>query len=149
MAKTAYGSTRVVLGIAEVLLWIASVIVAIQALIALGDRDSEMMFAPMMGVAFGGVVSACLLRVSRAILDIADCQRAVAAATLPADALPFAADAPAPLSGNRVRDWTPGTDETYGGYRIEARSDHVQVEGRYFDSMKAAKAHIDTLPNRE
>lgn len=145
MPTSSYSTTRLILAFVEIVTWIGAAIFLVQAFVAMSSRHEEAFAAPLFGMAFASVVSACVLRIGRAILDIADCQRAVVAHTLPRDAIPAALTQTTSeaLPDGRIRDWTPGETISYGEHKIIGHATHVEVDGRKFDSMREAKDRLD------
>lgn len=145
MPTSSYSTTRFILAFAEAITWIGAVIFLVQAITAMSSRYDDAFAAPLFGMVFASIVSACVLRIGRAILDIADCQRTIVAQTVPRDAIPASLmqTTSAALPDGRIRDWTPGETISYGEHTITGHTTHVEVEGRKFDSMRQARDHLD------
>ncbi len=152
-----YEGSSAILGIIEGVAWLSLAIGLIMTVMALGDRNPLIGITFYLTLAFSSLAMIAFCRVGQAILDIA-ANTGKTAGQLPvasgADARhAIARDAvhpDAPRSEpTTTGGWPMGQIEIYRGHVITGLQNRVFANDRYFDSVDAAKIHLNSVPSKK
>lgn len=149
-----YDGSHILLGGIEMVAWLSVVSGIVMGAVSIGDSRAILPSSVWFAFGFSAVGLAALCRVGRAILDIAEntgraANQLSAAASLSArqhttnqTPHPDAPRSEPPTTGG----WPRGQIEIYRGHVITGLQNRVFADDRYFDSVDAARIHLNSVP---
>ncbi len=152
-----YEGSHILLGGIEMVAWLSVVSGLIMGAVSVGDPRALLPSSVWFAFGFSAIGLAALCRVGRAILDIAEntgkaanqlSAAASASARQHSASQPSHPDAPRsepPTTGG----WPMGQIEIYRGHVITGLQNRVFANDRYFDSVDAARIHLNSVPAKQ
>lgn len=157
MSTKTYEGSHVLLGGIELVAWLCVVSGLVMSAVSVGDDGALLPASAWFGFGFSAIGLAALCRVGRAIIDIAEnTGRAAQILASKQDrggeqALRRTEAHPdAPLSEPATTGgWPLGQIEIYRGHVITGLQSRVFANDRYFDSVDAARRHLNSVPAKQ